>query len=36
MPDFVLDTDTFSLFLKGHPRIYENVLGRLLDQTRQN
>ena len=33
MPDFVLDTDTFSLFLKGHPRVCENVLGRPLDQT---
>lgn len=33
MPDFVLDTDTFSLFLKGQPRVCENVLGRPLDQT---
>ena len=27
MPRFVLDTDTFSLFLKGHPQISANVLG---------
>ena len=33
MPAFVLDTDTFSLFLNGHPRVCENVLGRSLDQT---
>ena len=33
MPAFVLDTDTFSLLLKGHPRVCENVLGRPLDQT---
>lgn len=33
MPDFVLDTDTFSLFLKGHSRVCENILGRPLDQT---
>lgn len=33
MPAFVLDTDTFSLFLKGHPRVCENVLGQPLDQT---
>ena len=33
MPPFVLDTDTFSLFLKGHPQVCENVLGRPLHQT---
>lgn len=33
MPLFVLDTDTFSLFLKGHPRICDNLLGRPLDET---
>ena len=25
MPAFVLDTDMFSLFLKGHPPVCENV-----------
>ena len=33
MPPFVLDTDTFSLFLKGHPQVCEQVLGRPLQQT---
>jgi tRNA(fMet)-specific endonuclease VapC len=33
MPAFALDTDTFSLFLKGHPHVCENVLGRPLEQT---
>ena len=33
MPAFVLDTDTFSLFLKGHSRVCGNILGRPLDQT---
>ena len=33
MPAFVLDTDTFSLFLKGHSQVCGNVLGRPLDQT---
>ena len=33
MPPFVLDTDTFSLFLKGHPQVCEHVLGRPLQQT---
>ncbi len=33
MPRFVLDTDTFSLFVKGHPRVCANVLGRPLAET---
>ena len=33
MPSFVLDTDTFSLFLKGHAKICENVLSRPLSET---
>lgn len=33
MASFVLDTDTFSLFLKGHPRVCENVVGRALNET---
>ncbi len=33
MPLFVLDTDTFSLFLKGHPQVTANVLGRSLAET---
>ena len=33
MPLFVLDTDTFSLFLRGHPGVVANVLGRPLEET---
>lgn len=33
MPRFVLDTDTFSLFIKGHPQVCANVLGRPLTET---
>lgn len=32
MAAFVLDTDTFSLFLKGHSRVCGNIIGRPLDQ----
>jgi tRNA(fMet)-specific endonuclease VapC len=28
MPDFILDTDTFSLFRQNHPAVVRNVLGR--------
>ena len=30
---FVLDTDTFSLFLRGHSQVTANVLGRPLAET---
>lgn len=33
MPSFVLDTDTFSLFLKGHPQVCDNLLGRPLNES---
>lgn len=33
MPRFVLDTDMFSLFLRGHRKVCANVLGRPLTET---
>ena len=33
MPSFVLDTDTFSLFLRGHSQVVANLLGRPLIET---
>ncbi len=33
MPSFVLDTDTFSLFLRGHSQVVANVLGRPIIET---
>ena len=36
MPQFVLDTGTFSLFLKGHPQVCVNLRERPLSETTAN